>query len=805
MNGVSDSDRPTRGICCSGGGIRSAAFSLGALQELSRRGKLEGPNRRFPDREGASYLAAVSGGSYIAAAFTLANRFSEPRSLGDVPAFAEGSPEETFLRNRCSYLAAGLGGKLRLVATIFTNFLANVLFFVALLWVPGRLLGWLYAEVYPALGTGGCIDCTPWLPVGSWVRWAGFAVVAAILVVVVRRMFTSAPTWYRRVTSFSVLVLAGATAAIVVLVVLPQLLALARSLTNSDIAVIETGASNPQVATGLALSAALTTALSQIAINLRSARSLQKHLETGITWYSKLGERFQRLAVFIAAALLGPFAILTGLLIIIHGAAQQAPASWPATNTSWQLTHVVAGTVIVAFLYRFADLTAWSLHPFYKQRLASAFAVQRTTSTDGPNARAIDYARPLRLSECTPEAILESAGHQFPELVICAAANVSDGGETPPGSAVASFAFTPHEVGGALIGSMPTRDYEKLVAGHGASARRNGRMTVPAAIAISGAAISPAMGKMTKGSLRFLLALANMRLGVWLPNPRHEADLNETTTLRRAMAPAVPRPWNLLKEIAGHHRLDAPFLYVTDGGHYENLGLVELLQRGCTEIYCFDASGDPVDSFATLGQAIALARTDAGVEIEIDPETLVPKAGEGDDIGYASQQHVIGTFEYRDGRRGRLAYVRAAVTATVPWDVRAYAKKDKVFPSNPTTSQLYTGERFEAYRLLGVHGARAAIDEMESSLAQSRPPSVDGADGPQPGGDETAMRPAVSGNGAAAGGLTSVVAGNGWSNRRATTVIEATLRTLRGYHFTGRKAPAGRRGPSRTRTARQPY
>ena len=50
------------GICCSGGGIRSAAFSLGALQHLQEEGEL----RR------ASYLAAVSGGSYIATAISVA-------------------------------------------------------------------------------------------------------------------------------------------------------------------------------------------------------------------------------------------------------------------------------------------------------------------------------------------------------------------------------------------------------------------------------------------------------------------------------------------------------------------------------------------------------------------------------------------------------------------------------------------------------------------------------------------------------------------------------------------------------------
>ena len=76
------------GICCSGGGVRSAAYNLGVLQHLQQQGVLKR----------TAYLSAVSGGSYIAAALTLARRStSRP--------FAPGSPEEQYLRNRTTYLA----------------------------------------------------------------------------------------------------------------------------------------------------------------------------------------------------------------------------------------------------------------------------------------------------------------------------------------------------------------------------------------------------------------------------------------------------------------------------------------------------------------------------------------------------------------------------------------------------------------------------------------------------------------------------------------------------------------------------
>src|SRR5947209_9851811 len=47
-----DPDRTRIGICCSGGGIRSASFNLGVLQAIQRARRLQN----------AEYLAAVSGG-----------------------------------------------------------------------------------------------------------------------------------------------------------------------------------------------------------------------------------------------------------------------------------------------------------------------------------------------------------------------------------------------------------------------------------------------------------------------------------------------------------------------------------------------------------------------------------------------------------------------------------------------------------------------------------------------------------------------------------------------------------------------
>jgi hypothetical protein len=232
---------------------------------------------------------------------------------------------------------------------------------------------------------------------------------------------------------------------------------------------------------------------------------------------------------------------------------------------------------------------------------------------------------------------------------------------------------------------------------------------------MSGAAISPSMGKLTKRPLTFLMALANVRLGVWVPNPRRIGQFEQSKRRRRYFA--RPRPWYLLCELLGRNRIGARYLYVTDGGHYENLGLVELLRRGCTEIYCLDASGvgRGKAEFNELGEAIALARSELGVEIEFpdeDPEDLKP----GKETQRAKKDVVRGTIAYRlaDGSKveGRLVYVRNTMTDEATWDARAHQLRDPRFPRDSTIDQLYTDQKFEAYRVLGEQAAERAVERM---------------------------------------------------------------------------------------------
>lgn len=413
--------------------------------------------------------------------------------------------------------------------------------------------------------------------------------------------------------------------------------------------------------------------------------------------------------------------------------------------------------LLFAISYYFADMTTWSLHSFYRRRLCSAFALKRRprnepasgSSTGGLTARVARFLLALRSHQGdktnSPEPPIarieagiaetrnyrrlvpmsdtaidrgEDGRQQWPTLLVCAAANISDTAATPPGRAVTSFTFSPTAMGGPLVGSVETRALERACD----KARRR-YFSLPAAVAMSGAALSPSMGKMTRGPLRFLMALANVRLGVWVPNPRRlntfkpddppERQAGESSLrlwlrgliqTRRNKHYPTPRPSYLLRELLGMNPLNGKFLYVTDGGHYENLGLVELLRRGCTEIYCFDASND---NFDAIGDAVSLARSELDVKVALKWADLEANAK----TGLAKTECVAGTVHYpdRDAPPAALYFARLALTSNAPADVLAYRNHDPHFPHDPTTDQLYTDQRFEAYRALGANAARTAL------------------------------------------------------------------------------------------------
>jgi hypothetical protein len=193
--------------------------------------------------------------------------------------------------------------------------------------------------------------------------------------------------------------------------------------------------------------------------------------------------------------------------------------------------------------------------------------------------------------------------------------------------------------------------------------------------------------------------------------PEERAKAMASPSSKERLMPR-PTPRYLLKELLGWNSINDKFLYVTDGGHYENLGLVELLRRGCRHVYCFDASGGK--PLAALGDAIALARSELGVDISF-PDKELGKLKEVD--GVAQSRCATGTITYKRCTpevTGKIVYAPTVMTEDLPWDVHAFNEQDKTFPRNSTIDQLFTDQKFEAYRVLGYYAGESAMQAMDA-------------------------------------------------------------------------------------------
>ena len=721
-------DEPGRvGICLSGGGIRSATFALGATQALGERGVLAQ----------ADYIAAVSGGAYHAGSHQLlrarAHRAGHPVGVAD--ALAAGTPEEDHRRRHGKYIADGATGWAVAVGVVVRNLAMSVALLYAVLLLGARLLGAGYGALRP--WAAQLFDAASSPPARAWAwppfgpgTWAAVLTLAGLALVSWLASSKWPAVWSEGATTDLPGVArwrAGTEALAATALLLAGLAALVLLGGPVLVRFVEWLPHAPFVPDVPVASAATSGGLLGVAVTLWNMLSGGRDDSAAAT-----GKRLRSLASkaeFATRALLS-FAVIAGLslaAVLVLGVelARAVGDYLPAGTTPLALTSdvrllVPLGALVAA--WALLDQTrSMSLHPFYKRRLASSFIIERA---DDVGAREVDYRLPTLLSEyaAPPSGDSQDSG---PQLLICAAANVSGPGLAPPGRRVTPFVFSHDWVGGPRLGYFPTRALERAVAGRAYETD----VTTLGAMAMSGAAFASAMGRLG-GPFNALLALTNTRLGAWLPNPRYHRRVPTTgpaahssASGQASTAPPLerfrrPLPFTRrlpywVREITGSYSLDDRFVYVTDGGHYENLGLVELLRRGCETIFCIDAGGGDAQG---LAHAAALAYEELGVRIEIDGFALAPSkavGASGDDPvleqlrGRLARTAVLeGAIVYPDvgpaaGRRGTLHVGRGVLTPAAPFPVLAHALRSESFPSDTTADQWFDVEQFEAYRALG--------------------------------------------------------------------------------------------------------
>jgi hypothetical protein len=221
------------------------------------------------------------------------------------------------------------------------------------------------------------------------------------------------------------------------------------------------------------------------------------------------------------------------------------------------------------------------------------------------------------------------------------------------------------------------------------------------AITISGAAASPNMGYHSSPFVTFMLTLLNVRLGAWLGNPGQAGD----HTFNLGYPASSVRP--IIDEALGLTNDKSPYVYLSDGGHFENLGLYEMVLRRCHFIVVSDAGEDPECSFADLGEAVRKIRVDFGIPIEFDQMNIYPRS-QIDATKGRGRNCAVGRIRYSavDGSTapdGIIVYIKPVCYGDEPRDIYEYFKRSRTFPHESTADQFFSESQFESYRMLGAY------------------------------------------------------------------------------------------------------
>ena len=353
------------------------------------------------------------------------------------------------------------------------------------------------------------------------------------------------------------------------------------------------------------------------------------------------------------------------------------------------------------------DVNEFSLNAFYRNRLVRCYLGASNRARNPEPTTNFDVDDDLPLADVVERERMDDGTRPLFPLIGAALNLVAAKQLDWQDRKAASFCLSPgwcgHLPPDSRPGERPIGDTDAAIAGIAGPGSRPARdalassLTLGGAIAISGAAVNPNMGYHSSPAVTFLLTLFDARLGWWLPNPLHPGHP------RGDAVPFFGR-W-LLAELLGRTHAGGKFVHLSDGGHFENLGLYELVRRRCRFILCVDAGADGARAFADLGNAVHKCRVDFGADIDIDVSGLVPR-----EDGSAERSCAVGRITYADGSGGTVLYLKPTLTGEEPADVLHYARSHPCFPHEPTSDQYFDEAQFESYRRLGEDIARRALE-----------------------------------------------------------------------------------------------
>lgn len=446
------------------------------------------------------------------------------------------------------------------------------------------------------------------------------------------------------------------------------------------------------------------------------------------TWAGALKHWFSRLAIYLLGLLIPLLLWFTYLVVCYWGILDDTAAATSIVRfgPSWLaqpwwfgvpvwLAYALIAAVVLA-ISCFVTPNANSMHSYYRDRLSRAFLWQRdkleaeargefvkaeiTQKRADAKGGGVDNFTLSSLKSHDVDGAWYADVKYAPYLLINTAVNIEHSKYlNRRGRNADSFFFSPLYVGSAATGYAATIDLERI----------HPNMNIGTAMAISGAAASANMGASTIPVLTFSLAALNIRLGYWLPNPRYVNTCNPNSFQLNC------GPLYFAKETFGLLTENTPNVYLTDGGHFDNLGLYELLRRRCKTLVVVDGEADPQMNFGALIRLQRYARIDLGVLIDLPLDELRDAAkqislktphGPTGDANKCNGPHVaVGRITYSEDEIGILFYIKSVMSGDESDLVRDYQRRNTDFPHETTLDQFFSEEQFEVYRALGFHSA----------------------------------------------------------------------------------------------------
>jgi hypothetical protein len=686
------------GLALSGGGLRSTAFCLGALQALDQAGVLER----------VDYLSTVSGGGYVGCSLSAGMEATHGKFPFDTRVGEYETPSTQHVRSYCNYLfPRGAVDIVHNVSIYVSGLAVNFLLIMPFLLLAAANTIFLNPKPYELRQTNlfgfksSHFTITAYLGLLLLVTAIALGLIESLKS---SRGFRAVPN--KATTYLGLLVLLVFFSAFCEMQ--PVILASMFDQTSQGFL--------GEIWPALAALAPIAVIIAVFAD--RYAQDIDRATKS-TTIAARVASAMGVAAIYLAAIIV-PFllwmtyltlsywgiclnALMNGFVDCVAPDWLFAPATRWFSGFSGPAAHLyLMAAIVFLCLALLLRPNTTSLHALYRDRLGKAFLFEPRLDlpSDGErNPLSLQHAElkplPLRLSQLSGEY---GPYHLINTALITKSANKR-------GRNTDFFLLSQQFVGSEATGYMPTREMEEF----------EGALDLASVMAVTRPAGSSEVRMRVTRALNATLAVLNLRLGYWLRNPSRAVETG------RWRATSILESFYFLLQLFGLNSENRESVYLTEGGDIENLGIYELLKRRCRVIIAIDVESDPEMAFGSFNTLVRYARIDLGLEINLPWQRIanVHRAtrmalDKREDCPKSKGPHcAIGEIRYSHGRKGVLVYLKASLTGDENDDVLHYARNHSDFPHERTADYNFSQEQFEVYRVLGFHGTFGLFDRRD--------------------------------------------------------------------------------------------